>query len=89
MNHSDFVIGEAFLCAATKWRCTDIGSRTIAAICIDYVEVGGNIPEVQRRLNHAEAEQAGWFNGPPYAVIERVFDEEDQKACTHIVPVQP
>jgi hypothetical protein len=22
-----------------------------------------------------------WYNGPPYAVLEKVFDEYDQEAC--------
>ena len=24
---------------------------------------------------------ASWYNGPPYAVVERVLDEYDQQAC--------
>jgi hypothetical protein len=27
-------------------------------------------------------EAEGWFNGPPYTVAERVFDEHDQTGCT-------
>ena len=27
-------------------------------------------------------EDESWFNGPPYAVAEIVFDEDDQQACT-------
>jgi len=23
-----------------------------------------------------------WYNGPPYAVAEHVFDEDDQQGCT-------
>ena len=23
-----------------------------------------------------------WYNGPPYAVLEHVLDENDQKGCT-------
>jgi len=29
-----------------------------------------------------ENNDLSWFNGPPYAVREFVFDEYDQKACT-------
>lgn len=29
----------------------------------------------------AEAEADGWFSGPPYAIAESVFDEDDMKAC--------
>ncbi len=35
-----------------------------------------------RTLNGAEAEQEGWFNGPPYAVAEHLFDEYDLEGCT-------
>ena len=33
-------------------------------------------------LNRAEAEAKGWFNGPPYAVAESVFDENDMQGCS-------
>src|SRR5215213_10056599 len=57
MKHSDFKIGSEFLTETGRWRCTDIGKRTIAAI----------------KLNHDPA----WYNGPPYAVLEQIFDEYD------------
>ena len=59
MKHTDFRIGLEFLTAAGRWRCTDIGRRTIAAI----------------RLDHDG--DPSWYNGPPYAVAEWVFDEYD------------
>lgn len=27
-------------------------------------------------------EDHSWFNGPPYAVVESVFDEYDQEGCS-------
>ena len=86
MKHSDFVIGGSFWCAEREWRCTDIGTRTIIAICLDATEVvtsfrDSAVPEKTRTLMHAEANAEGWFNGPPYAVAERVFDEYDQIPC--------
>jgi hypothetical protein len=63
MKHSDFRIGCEFLCGRGRWRCTDVGKRTIAAI----------------RLNHDD--DPAWYNGPPYAVVESVFDEYDIEAC--------
>ncbi len=27
-------------------------------------------------------DDASWYNGPPYAVAEHVFDEYDQEDCT-------
>jgi hypothetical protein len=64
------------------WRCTDIGTRTIIAIRIDSVEVGSNSPELSRTLSQSEAEAEGWFHGPPYVVLESVFDENDLEGCS-------
>ena len=63
MQHSDFEIGKIFLCGGNRWCCTDIGSRTIAAI----------------RLDHDD--DPTWYRGPPYAVAESVFDENDFEGC--------
>ena len=60
----------------------DIGTRTIVAIRLDRVEVGSSAPERRRTLTRAEAEAEGWFNGPPYAVAESVFDEHDVDGCS-------
>lgn len=80
MRHGDFRIGAEFRCGGRLWRCTDIGTRTIVAIRIDRVEVGGS-PPLRRTLSGAEAEAEGWFGGPPYAVVESVFDENDIEGC--------
>ena len=82
MRHGEFRIGETFWCGGRQWRCTDIGTRSIVAIRIDQVEVSGANPALCRTLNRAEAESEGWFNGPPYAVAEIVFDEYDLPACS-------
>jgi hypothetical protein len=63
MNHSDFKIGTEFLTATGRWRCTDVGTRTIPAIRLD--------------LDHDSA----WYNGPPYPVVEHVFDEYGFEDC--------
>ena len=59
MKHSDFKIGTEFVTETGRWRCTDVGKRTIAAI----------------KLNHDDDPR--WYNGPPYGVLEQVFDEYD------------
>lgn len=59
MNHSDFKIGDQFICGDNLWQVTDIGTRTIAAI-------------PYRR---------DWMAGPPYAMPEHVFDENDMPGC--------
>ncbi len=35
MKHSEFRIGMEFMMGEARWRCTDIGTRTIAAIKLD------------------------------------------------------
>lgn len=81
MRLADFAIGRKFRFSDRTWRCTDIGTRVVVAIRVDHVDVGG-IPTVRSKtLTHAEAEMEGWFNGPPYAVLESVFDECDLEGC--------
>jgi hypothetical protein len=82
MQLSEFTISGTFWCSGRQRRCTDIGTRTAIAIRIDIVDVGGANPELQRTLSQAEAEADGGFNGPPYAVAEVVFDEDDMPACS-------
>lgn len=35
MRHAEFKIGLEFLMGGARWRCTDIGTRIIAAIKLD------------------------------------------------------
>jgi len=64
MELSDFHIGSEFECGEKLWRCTDIGSRVVVAVCLS---------------NHSD--DLSWYNGPPYAVAEHVFDEDDREVC--------
>lgn len=63
MQKAEFQIGTEFYTGAGRWRCTDVGLRTIMAI----------------KLEHDD--DPSWYNGPPYAVAEHVFDENDIEAC--------
>ena len=90
MKHSDFVIGEEFEMGIHRWRCTDIGTRTVCAIILGPVEIltTAAVKLMDRHgikqdshLTFEEAEKDGWFNGPPYAVLERVIDEYDMETC--------
>ena len=36
MKHSDFRIGCEFISGSGRWRCTDVGKRTIAAIRLNH-----------------------------------------------------
>lgn len=82
MERSDFTIGGDFRCGEQSWRCTDIGTRTIVAIALDGVQVGSHEPALRRTLDYDTAAAEGWFNGPPYAVAEVVFDEDDLAGCS-------
>jgi hypothetical protein len=82
MNHNEFVIGANFWCSGKLWRCTDIGTRVIVAIRLDRVDVESTSPELRRTLVYAEAEAEGLFNGPPYAGVGSVFDEDCIPACS-------
>jgi hypothetical protein len=62
MQKDEFQIGTEFYTGAGRWRCTDVGLRTIAAIKLDH-------------------DEPSWYNGPPYAVVEHLFDENDLEAC--------
>lgn len=82
LDRFSLTIGDIFWCSGRQWRCTDIGTRTLTAIRIDAVEVGGAGPASRPPLTRVEAEAEGWFSGPPYAVTEVVFDEYDQEGCS-------
>jgi hypothetical protein len=66
MDHKDFMIGAYFRCGLFTWCCTDVGTRVITA-----VQVTPNAHE-----------DPTWLSGPPYALSELVFDEDDQRGCT-------
>ena len=88
MKHSDFQIGCEFTTLVGRWRCTDIGTRVVVAIRMDLVETRTIIDghPVRRYLTQEEAELEGWFNGPPYALPEVVFDEDRMVECESVGP---
>ena len=62
MNHSDFAVGTIFYtCTGQRWRCTDLGTRTILAIELkpDLAEAyygRGNVKDHQGDLAGALAD---------------------------------
>ena len=64
MKINEFRIGCEFFCGGKKWRCTDLGTRVVIAICVSEYN-----------------DDPTWLNGPPYAIAESVFDEDDQSSC--------
>ena len=50
MNRTEFSIGLEFLCNDKRWRCTDIGTRVVTAICLEPREmVRSEAPEAAER----------------------------------------
>jgi hypothetical protein len=43
-----------------RWRVTDVGTRTFVAVCVSDPKVVAD---------------PSWANGPPYAIVEHVWDE--------------
>jgi hypothetical protein len=89
MKLEDFVIGTKFVCGGKVWQCTDKGQRVVVAIPFDSLEVvrcsASEPPEAKTVvLSRSEAEDEGWFHGPPYAIEELVFDEHDQEGCSPV-----
>jgi hypothetical protein len=83
MEFDQFKIGEEFWMSGKHYRCTDIGTRTIIAICIDLplnivTSVRGKI---SREQITSDRDAADWFSGPPYAVPEIVICGYDFPAC--------
>jgi hypothetical protein len=86
MKLADFAIGSEFWLGDRKWRCTDIGTRVVVAIRVDTVRVSQENDRVitMEDLPQIEAQAKGWFDGPPYAIAEEVFDEDDIEACSPV-----
>ena len=82
MELNDFVIGETFWTHGGAFRCTDIGTRVVVALKLGPREiaraerVGGEL-----RITKRIEDDPSWLNGPPYAVAELVFDEDDLPGC--------
>jgi hypothetical protein len=83
MALADFTIGGEFTCGGKHWRCTDVGTRVIAAICLEpreQVRVWTDTTE-QRHEERFVNNDPQDLHGPPYGVAERVFDEYDFGGC--------
>ena len=82
MRHEDFTIGETFWATAGPYRCTDVGTRTIVAVRLGpRVIVQQESVGDERRAATVVVDDPSWLNGPPYAVAEVVFDEDDLADC--------
>jgi hypothetical protein len=72
-------IGMEFFMSGNRYRVTDVGSRTVVAICIEP-----GLIVVATKSGHTREELSdmkNWLDGPPYAVVEHVMDEHDLPVC--------
>ena len=85
MEHTEFAIGVDFSCGGKRWRCTDIGSRTVIAISLEPHEVVSVGIDPNDRSIRTEfrylTDDPIWLEGPPFGIVEHVFDEESQAEC--------
>jgi hypothetical protein len=86
MQHCDFSIGLEFWCGARRWRCTDIGTRVIVAVCMEPREIVALEARPNDKTSRSErrflSEDPRDLDGPPYGIVENVFDEFDMDACS-------
>jgi hypothetical protein len=86
MKRDEFYVGLEFWCGGKRWRCTDVGSRVIVAISLEPHEIvsvwsseaNATVRYQYRRLT----DDPVWHNGPPYAIVEEVFDEYSLPGCS-------
>ena len=82
MELRDFVIGETFWTHDGAFRCTDIGTRVVVAaklgprVIARAERLDGEL-QITRRMD----DDPSGLNGPPYAVEEVVFDENELLGC--------
>jgi len=82
MELRDFVIGETFWTHHGAFRCTDIGTRVVVAVKLGPREVStAESVEGELRITKRIDDDPSWLNGPPYAVAEVVFDENELVGC--------
>lgn len=72
-------IGMQFWMSGNQYRVTDVGSRTVNAICLEphMIVVCTKSGHTRKELNDDQS----WLNGPPYAVVEHVMDEHVLQVC--------
>jgi hypothetical protein len=86
MDLRDFRIGVEFWSGGKRWRCSDVGTRVVIAISLEAHEVVELVPD--KRIPPAVRERRyitndpSWHNGPPYPIVEHVFDEDGIEDCS-------
>ena len=82
MELSDFAIGETFWTHHGAFPCTDMGTRVVVAVKLGPREVSkAESVDGALRITKRIDDDASWLSGPPYAVEEVVFDENELLDC--------
>ena len=82
MEFNDFVIGETFWTQQGAFRCTDIGTRVVVAVKLGPREVSrAESVDGELRITRRIDDDPSWLKGPPYAVEEVIFDENELLGC--------
>ena len=82
MELGDFAIGETFWTHHGTFRCTDIGTRVVVAVKLGPREVGrAEKVDGELRIKKRIDDDPSWLSGPPYAVEEVLFDENELLGC--------
>ena len=82
MELSDFAIGETFWTHVGALRCTDVGTRVVVAVKLGPREVSrAESVDGGLRITKRIDDDPSRLNGPPYAVEEVVFDENELLGC--------
>ena len=86
MDIRDCRLGVEFWSGGKRWRCADVGTRVIAAISLEPHEVvevvpGNGTPVAIRERRYLTSDPS-WHNGPPYPIVEHVFDEDGIEDCS-------
>ena len=82
MELSDFVIGETFCTHHGAFLCTDIGTRVVVAVKLGPRKIArAESVDGELRITRRIDDDPSWLNGPPYAVEEVVFDENELLGC--------
>ena len=76
--------GVDFWCGGRRWRCTDVGTRTVVGICLEPHETVSVTRDVDAggMTTRTIMTDDSWLVGPPYAVAEEVFDEHASEGCS-------
>lgn len=90
MARTDFTIGCEFTSGGKRWRCTDVGTRVIVAICLEPREMVRSWTEAagQRHARVVSTDPRD-LHGPPYGVAEHVLDEYDFGGCMPVPANRP